>query len=534
LLLFFKKEARAGFLPKLSKMESAPGVGAKMSTHEIELKLSLTEPDFAAARRWERLHTEAPQPRARRLKSVYYDTAEGDLERHRMILRLRAQGRRQVMTFKWLGDFAGGAFERGEVEVLTAAPVPEPEGLGPEIAQKIAEATGGKPLVPVFATNVMRVAHQLRFEASEIEVAFDRGVIKAGERSENVCEVEMELKSGDPAALYGLGRAFAEDFPARLGCMSKAERGNYLRTGNLPSVRSAATVATDAMTVDAAIGACISACVGQFIGNWPAFERGDRARSVHQMRVAMRRLRSVLGLFQRAFPNAAFAAFRDQAKEIAAAMSDARDWGVFIALIQAGPLAAFPQEAGFAAVLAEARAQRDAGDAAVAALLASPGVTRFVLAMQAFVAQHGWRSTLAEDALQKLTQPAKNFAARNLERQHGKLLRHGKNFSKLSPELRHELRKNLKKLRYTADFFGESLVGDKYASTLARLQNRLGEFNDQIAAQAMTARLPPNNNPAANRAAGLITGWCAHSTTTDNVPLRKAWKTFRRIEPLGG
>ena len=69
---------------------------------------------------------------------------------------------------------------------------------------------GESELVPVFATEVRRTAYLVRHGASEIEVAFDQGVISAGEHRERISEVEMELKSGEPAALYELGIAFVE------------------------------------------------------------------------------------------------------------------------------------------------------------------------------------------------------------------------------------------------------------------------------------------------------------------------------------
>ena len=88
---------------------------------EVELKFLLTDADFMAARQWAGLgESRVSPPRAKRLKSVYFDTAEDDLARHGMVLRMRGQGRRYVMTCKW--QDGGGVFDRGEVEVPMAAP----------------------------------------------------------------------------------------------------------------------------------------------------------------------------------------------------------------------------------------------------------------------------------------------------------------------------------------------------------------------------------------------------------------------------
>jgi triphosphatase len=510
--------------------QSDPENAVNAAGREIELKFLLTDADFMVARQWAELgESRASPPRTEHLKSVYFDTAEDDLARHGMVLRMRGQGRRHVMTCKWQ-EGIGGAFERGEVEVLMAASEPDPALLREDIAAAIAALTGARKLVPVYVTDVKRIAHVVRNAASEIEVAFDQGVISAGERSERVCEVEMELKSGEPAALYDLGIAFAEAFPARIGCLSKSERGLLLRTSQPPPVIRATTTLDGAPTVDAAIRLVMNACIRQFIGNFPAFAQGDREKAVHQMRVAMRRLRSVLGVFDRAFPNAAFAAFRDQAKAIAATMGEARDWDVFIALIQDGPGPAFPEEQGFAAVLQQAAAIRDAGYAECENMLSNTGTTRFVLALQAFMARHGWRNMLSDEAMPSLTMPAKAFAAANLARLHHKLLKHGKQFGKLAPPQRHELRKDLKKIRYIADLFYGVLEAGKYTHVASKLQDELGFFNDLIAAQAMAARLQSGDDAAVSRAVGMVMGWCARGAAGDDAGLRDAWKDFRKVK----
>ncbi len=509
----------------LAEMQSGP------AGREVELKFLLAEADFSAAQRWAVLETSAP--RTQRLKAIYFDTPEGDLMRHGVVLRTRAEGRRRVVACKWHGEFGGGVFERGEREAPCVTAEPDPALLGADVARMIAELSAGRALAPVSATEVKRIAYRLRHGTSEIEIAFDSGVIEAGEQREPVREVEMELKSGDPGALYAVGIAFAEAFAVRIGGLSKAERGALLRAGSPPPVRRAAAVLSGAPTIDAAIGAVMQGCLGQFVGNFPAFAEGDRGRAVHQMRVAMRRLRSVLLVFDRAFPNAAFAAFRAQAREIANAMGEARDWDVFMTLVQEGPVCAFTQEPGFAFVLEEAAQYRDAGYAAVEKLLASAETTRFVLTLQAFLARHGWRDTLSDDALPRLSMPAQEFAAATLARLHHKLLRKGRHFASLSAHDRHELRKDLKKLRYVADLFGGLLELGKYGKLSANLQDELGFFNDLIAAQGMAARLRCGEDVAASRAVGMVLGWCARGAAVDHPGLSEAWERFCKAKVRG-
>jgi inorganic triphosphatase YgiF len=497
---------------------------------EIELKFLVSEAGFKAAQQWDRLDHTRRRPPARRLHSVYFDTADGDLARNGMILRIRTQNKRFVMTAKWADS--GSTFERGEVEVVVPSEAPDFTRLGGDIAEMIAALVQDRELLPCYATDVKRITHLVRSGASQIEVAFDAGRIIAGEKTLAVREVELELKEGEPAELYRLGSALAAAYPVRIGAMSKAERGALLQADERPAVVRAMPGLSGAPSVDEAIGTVINRCCNQFIGNWPAFESGDGVAAVHQMRVAMRRLRSAIGILQRAFPNAEFSAFHTQARDMATAMGEAREWDVFIALLRGGPMAAFAQEPGFAVILADAQARREAGYTHVAALLQSPETTSFVLAMQSFVARRGWRNSVSDEALVRLTAPAKAFAAASLERLHRKLLRSGKHLDKLSPHERHEFRKDLKKLRYAADLFG-GLFEDRravkaFARATAHLQEELGIFNDLIGAQAMAARVETAGDPDACRAVGIVMGWCGHGACVDDAGLRKAWKDFRQ------
>ncbi len=500
----------------------------KSASREIELKFLVAEAGFKATRQSALLGGNGRLAPAKRMLTVYFDTEQGDLHQAKIALRMRAQRRGYIMALKWTDDSFSGMFERGEIEISTPLDVPDTALLGPEIATSLAQLTKGRALLPVFATDIRRAVHVLRTETSVIEIAFDSGAIIAGDAKMPVREIELELKSGDPADLYRLGISLAENFPVRLGTLSKAGRGALLAAGAAPAPVRALSPLAGTVLVDEAISALISHCLAQFTGNWPAFEAGDSVAAIHQMRVAMRRLRAMLGLFNRAFPCAEFSAFREAAKGIATAMGEARNLDVFIALVKSGPLAAFAGEAGFAGILAECGHRRDAAYEAVKECLADPGTTRFVLSLQAFTARRGWRNALSGDALARLTAPAADFAAANLARLHNRLMKRGKNFFSLPPHERHEVRIELKKLRYAADAFAGLFAARKqvrdYIRAAAALQDQLGLFNDFHTAAELVNSLAA----ADSRAAGIILGWCARGAAGQDETLREAWKTFRK------
>ena len=136
---------------------------------------------------------------AQRLHSIYFDTELGDLRRHRIVLRMRRLRSSHVLTLKWDGRVGSGPFERGEVEVSAPSPVPDPALLGPAVEAEILRVTQGRPLQPVFATDIKRALRRILVGASEIEVAFDNGFIISGNQKTPVREIELELKAGNPA-----------------------------------------------------------------------------------------------------------------------------------------------------------------------------------------------------------------------------------------------------------------------------------------------------------------------------------------------
>ena len=130
----------------------------------------------------------------------------------------------------------------------------------------------------------------------------------------------------------------------------------------------------------------------------------------------------------------------------------------------------------------------------------------------------------------RLTESAKDFAAVNVGRLHHKLLKRGKHFGQLAPHERHELRKDLKKIRYVADLFDGVLDVGKYGHTASKLQDELGFFNDLIAARGMAARLQHGDDVGISRAVGMVMGWCARGAAGDDAGLRGAWKDFRKVK----
>jgi triphosphatase len=519
--------------PSLITGPEAPRL--KASEREIELKFLLRDADFKAAQKWEILGPKTP--RGRWLHSVYFDSKAGDLSRQSCILRVRTVNGRHLQTFKYSGTFAGGLFERGEVEVALASQLPDPALFGDELGNWIATLTQGEALVPAYETHIKRTAYPIQRGASTIELAFDSGTIQANGAQEPVCEVELELKSGDPAALFQLGLEFAAAFPTHIGVSSKAERAQRLVSAQPPAIVRAHAPLAGAPSVDEAIGRCLSSCLSHFLGNWPAFYAGDRVKAVHQMRVSMRRLRALASLFQRSFASPEWPQIRTAAKNIAQTMGEARNWDVFIDMVKDGPARAFPLEPSLESLLAQAGTRREAGYLATKDLLQASETTQFVLSLQVFIARRGWRNALSGEVLPWLSTPAYEFGRSNLGRLHHRMVKRAKKFTSLSSHQRHEIRKDLKKLRYAAEMFRDLFEKpgqiDAYIKIIAKLQDRLGVNNDLAVAQEQVSHLPAKDDLDASRAMGIIMGWCARGMAMDDEAVQKTWKKFQAIKLFG-
>jgi len=474
--------------------------------------------------------------RAERQQSVYFDTESGDLWRAHLVLRMRSRRGANLMTLKAEGADPADSFLRHAIEAQSPTAEPDLTVFEPPVAAEVERIVDGRPLLPRFSTDIRRKLHHVAVGGSKIDVAFDAGFIAIGNARVPVREIALELQSGDAMDLFATGLALTQAIPARLGVISTSERGMQLSTGRgAAAVRALSPVSPD-YSVDDIIGAIIGTCIRQFIANWPAFEASDGPEAVHQMRVAMRRLRAALALFQREFPCAAFMTLRDDAKRLASAMGEARNWDVFADLVRTGPAISFPDEPGFEALLAACDPHRAAGHEAVASLLQSTDTTRFVLSALEFVARRGWRNTVPGASLPRLAAPASGFAALSLERLHRRVHKRGKRLHQMAAEERHQLRIALKNLRYATDFFGKLFPNAStvrtYARAAAKLQDVLGAFNDMAMVTEMVERLHQDSDIPTARASGIMIGWYGRGTQTELADLHEAWDIFRKAKPF--
>jgi inorganic triphosphatase YgiF len=507
---------------------------------EIELKLALSPEAARALGRDPVLAAMTVKgPHTQHFYGVYYDTPELALARSGVALRVRKQGQRWIQAVKEEGRVTGGLHERPEYEA------PAPEGRinlialeTTPVASLFADPDVAARLAPVFVTDVRRTLRLLRNDRAEIEFALDRGELRAGERVEPICELELELKSGAADAVYALALALQDTVRLRLENRSKAERGHVLAGVETPAPVRARPAAIDAtQPVSRAFRIVAFDCLAHAQANEGGILDADPdPEYVHQMRVGLRRLRSVFSVFGSVLPRPACQPAIDEIRWIAGSLGPARDWDVF-ATETLPPIAdAFPGHEGLARLAAGAGVLREEGNRGAKEAVASEHYERLLLRLSAWLACEKWRAVLPDDALPILAEPLQPFAERVLQRRHRRVKRRGRDHASFSPEERHRLRIAVKKLRYSAEFFGPIFERDAvraYARGLTALQNVLGVLNDAAVTgrllRELAARYP---DPSYAEPIGIVTGWSRQLMLERLGHLDEAWERFEDAKPF--
>src|SRR5581483_6403310 len=154
-------------------------------------------------------------------------------------------------------------------------------------------------LAPMFVTELRRTAWPLRFDGSLIELALDRGEIRAGTSRQPVSEIELELKEGRPEHVFELALALHESLPVTLGLETKAARGYALLEESVPvPVKAAPTGMTATMSARHAFGLAARNCLTQIRDNEAPARLGADPEGVHQLRIGLRRLRALVTAFR--------------------------------------------------------------------------------------------------------------------------------------------------------------------------------------------------------------------------------------------
>jgi CHAD domain-containing protein len=287
-------------------------------------------------------------------------------------------------------------------------------------------------------------------------------------------------------------------------------------------------LATDAVE-DAAV--CVfSSALDHFEANLPLFLAEEPPESVHQMRVALRRLRAAMGTFRGAISGPTLAAARDRAKTFASVLGQARNWDVFSDMLSEGPGALLHGDPSYEALLEAIETRRAKAYRAARTALDGPEARAFLADFREAIAKRDW--TAQPEAREEGS--ARDFAQAALTKLRRRVLEKAKGLADLPAPERHQVRIALKKARYAAEFF-ESLFpngddAEEFSAALAELQDGLGDFNDMETANTLLDEI--GDEGAALRASGFVRGWFAHAAQAGAAHAKKSEKRLKKLEPF--
>ena len=443
-------------------------------TPEVEIKFDCP-PDAIHAVLLRVLH--AP-PRDGTLLSVYYDTPDEALTAAGASLRLRTEASgRTVQTLK-----SGQGLARGEVEAevspghldLSWPEFAGPEFAGPEFAGLGLAANSPDPLAPRFSVHVRRRSGVVEAGTSRIEAAFDEGEIRAGDRRAAVCEVELELLEGDRADLLTLMRRLVAELYVTLSLRTKSATRPDL-AADRPWPRAAQVALAGGITTGEALRLALLGSLAEVAGRTRTTANDPSAEAVHQMRVALRRLRSLTLVFRRRLDEAPAATVRAGLRDLSRACGEVRELDVLMAMGPAGP--------ALDAALSEARHRAAAGLSAN--LAAAPA--RLTLLEALILTETGDWPGLARNAVD-----ASEGLGSDLERRWRRIRREGQAADALGPEDLHALRLRIKAFRYALAAFEAPdwrRAAPGFEAGLRKAQDALGLLNDAGMAEGVLSRL---------------------------------------------
>lgn len=477
----------------------------------MELELRLPPDDAARLPRLPMLAT-AARLRSQAVRIVWHDTPDASLAGQGLTL----------------------AEERGgwRLERLVPGAEPWPPGAPPPVEDRAPTIAALRPGVPAGVTAVAafagrRSGHSIETEHGPVTLWVWRGALRAVEAEHAACRVVL---SGADSGVRAVALAMAEMLPVEVPRATLAAEGlSAARGTKLPPRQSGAPAVPHHVPAGDAFAVVVGHLADVILHHAPAAARDDEGTEpVHQMRVAVRRLRSSISMFRQALECPELTAAAQDLKALGARLAPTRDWDVFLGETAPDVAAAFSSEDRLTRLLQAAQRQRKACHAALRAYLEGPEFRRLGIELAWLAGARSWQPPIGgDDEAASLS----GFAAGLLDKRLRKLLAAGEQIESLDAAGLHGVRLRAKRLRYAAEVFEALYPGKaagRFIKRLATLQDRLGLMNDGTTASTLLAELGSRHAFAA----GLVLGFIGAGTIELRPRTLRSWDRFCRTPPF--
>lgn len=454
---------------------------------ETELKLKVSPSDLGKLKTARTLRRRDGMPaKEAYLVSIYFDTNKHALETKGVSLRVRQSGDKRVQTIKTTATDI--PFSRSEWEHKIDSDEPDFRAArGTALAPMLTKRLKRK-LRPIFETRILRTTVPFQKNGSRIEMALDEGQVRAGQKWTPIAEVELELKRGNPVDLFKLARVIGALVPAKLALKSKSERGYDLAAAKTElAVQGQSIILQRGISTVDAFRIIARSILRHMAANEPAVQKLD-PKGLHQMRVGLRRLRTVISVFSEVFGDKQTDRIKGELKWLTSKLSPARDLDVIRTKIKLLRKAA-PAKRALQELAAQNAVQRYAAFAKARKAVDSPRYRSLLLDALQWIEIGDWAK---QPRLVSSRRRIKQFAIYVLARRSKKAIKKANQFEDLDAHQRHKLRIAIKKLRYSTDYF-RSLFSERkmnvrltnFEECLKDLQNCLGVLNDVVVRQKL-------------------------------------------------
>jgi len=503
---------------------------------EVELKFEFTRQDLRKLSRssaFKALQIETPVKRT--MRAIYYDTPDLSLFKRELSLRVRKESRKYVQCCKSKAvahNASVDTFSRQEWQWklkkkdLDIKLIDKDKELC-QLFKGIDLAT----LEPLFSTTIKRQTRLLETSGgAKVRCDIDQGVIESGENKSKIFELELELESGPVNELLELACLVTSIVPARISSRTKALKGyNLFLDGTLKNwVKAQPLNFLPSATAEQVLNLSLVENLKHLISNEDCVLEQSHIEGVHQMRVALRRMRAILSSFSGALPKAPTAILSSAFKEVGENLSLARDYDVFLSEILLQAEMAMGSDHRFKILRKLAEQQQILAYDKAQKTIQSPLYATLLTNLLHWIGSTPW---VTENS-NPLAVPAHDFAFNLLEKRHLDLIHQGQKLVEMSESQRHLLRISIKKMRYTADAFSPLYSHKKhqeYLGMLRELQDRLGGLNDLTMSKRIFEHLKKEaqgDKKDIVQVSKLIKKWHKQTRQTDEPGLLKAWSVF--------
>lgn len=388
---------------------------------EIELKFFVS-PEFSAILRQKISETKVLQHSCRELGNTYFDTPDNWLRQHDIGLRIRRFDDVFVQTVKTAGRVVAGLHQRPEFNAEHTSNDPllslHPEEIYPQ-GRSVEELQ--QQLIPLFSTDFTREQWLIGMaDGSQIEVAFDQGKVSSGDLFDPICEVELELKSGQTDALFTLARTLSESGGIRLANLSKAARGYRLAANyTVSSVKPLTLVNTRA---DDTVESCLIHSLEHALEHWHYHEQiyvesDSSLHALHEISHAISFIRQILTVYGGIVPRRASAIIRQELKWLEQELNWLKRYDYLKGLLEdkGHVLRKLDARKFLVAELTEIKQELPSREHMLK-LIHSARYAGLLLDLSRWILSRGWQPFLDEKAQQQMAHSIQPFSGEQLER----------------------------------------------------------------------------------------------------------------------